>query len=50
MDCDTEPCVVSFALEIVDLTSVENDSAWGGNRQASRFDAFTISATAYNQQ
>jgi hypothetical protein len=37
-------------LEIADLTSVENDSAWGGNRQASRFDAFTISATAYNQQ
>jgi len=24
---DTEPSVVSFALEIVDLTSVENDSA-----------------------
>lgn len=42
----TGPCVVSFALEIVALTSVANDSAWGCNRQASRFDAFTISATA----
>jgi len=49
MDCVSEPCVVSSEMEIIDLTSLANNSAWVGNRQASRFDAFTISATAWNQ-
>lgn len=49
MDCVSEPCVVSSEMEIIDLTSLANNSAWVGNRQASRFDAFTISTTAWNQ-
>jgi len=46
MDCNSKPCLVSAELEIIDLTSLANNSVRVGNRKASRFDDFTISATA----
>lgn len=49
MDCNSKPCLVSAELEIIDLTSLANNSVRVGNRKASRFDDFTISATAWDE-